>query len=249
MTRTVVVSGGGTGIGREIARTFALDGERVAIVARREDVLKQTAEEINAETGVDLVRWYHADLCDPAEVEAATGAILDAHEGLVDVLVNNAGGIVRGATASLAEVRVAWEEDLRRNVLPAVLLTTALVPHLRRPGGRVVTISSIAAMRGGGDSYSAAKAALIGWTYSLAAELGPAGVTVNAVAPGYVTGTEFFEGTMTPERHERLVGETLDGRPGRPEDVAATVRFLASEDAGHLTGQILQPNGGAVLGR
>jgi 3-oxoacyl-[acyl-carrier protein] reductase len=247
MDRSVVVSGGGTGIGRAVAGSFVLDGDRVAILGRREDVLRTAADAMHAEGG-ERVRPHAADLTRVEDVERVARAVVE-DLGTIDVLVNNAGGVNRGPRSSLKEVRDGWDDDFRSNVMTAVLLTTALAPHLRRPGGRIVNVSSIAALRGGGGSYSAAKAALIGWTYDLAADLGPDGITANVVAPGYTRDTEFFGDTMTPERHERLVAQTVLGREGTPEDVTAAVRFLASQDAEYVTGQILQANGGALFGR
>jgi 3-oxoacyl-[acyl-carrier protein] reductase len=113
----------------------------------------------------------------------------------------------------------------------------------------VISISSIAALRGGGGAYSAAKAAIHGWSLDLAADLGPDGITVNVVAPGYVADTEFFGDRATPEAHAKRVGQTLVNRAGAPEDIAAAIRYLASPDAGYVTGQIVQVNGGALLGR
>lgn len=245
--RLAVVSGGGGGIGRAVARTLALDGCRVLIIGRRAETLSDAAAEINKEAGDERVSYTAADLTDPGQVAGVDADI----EGDVDVVVNNAGGIASRGTdeSTLSGVATAWQRDFDSNVLSAVLLTTALVPRLRRPGGRVLLVSSIAALRGGGGSYSAAKAALHGWCYALAGELGPDGITVNAIVPGYIEGTGFFGGTMTPQRHERLVGQTLTGRAGCPEDVAAAVGYLASPQAGHVTGQLLQVNGGALTGR
>jgi 3-oxoacyl-[acyl-carrier protein] reductase len=251
MKRTVVVSGGGGGIGKAIARAFALSGDSVVIIGRRSSMLQKTAEELNAGSGSATnarVEAYPADLIKPDVVLSTSKAIISRHP-VIDVLVNNAGGVDRQPTHTLEELAESWLRDFRSNVVTAVMLTEALLPNLRRPGGRIVNMSSIAALRGGGGSYTAAKAAVIGWTYDLARALGKEGITANAVAPGYVTGTEFFGNSMTPERHQRLVSETLDGKPGTPDDVAAAVLFLASEQGSHITGQIIQVNGGAVFGR
>ncbi|SCL20250.1 3-oxoacyl-[acyl-carrier protein] reductase [Micromonospora nigra] len=245
--RVAVVSGGGTGIGAAIAGALVGDGYDVLIVGRRSEVLEATAQRSGVEWGRSgAVRPVTADLTDPEQV----GRVVDALAGRkVDVLVNNAGGRRGGGTGTLADVAAYWRANLDANLLTAVLLTEALLPHLCRPGGRVILVSSVAAQRGGGGAYSAAKAALHGWAYDLAVELGPDEVTVNVVSPGYVADTEFSGERTTPEERARQVAGTLLGRVGTPEDVAAAVRYLASPAAAYVTGQVLGVNGGSVFGR
>ena len=144
----------------------------------------------------------------------------------IDVLVNNAGGTANlSDDASTAEAARYANETLSGNLVGTFLMAHALGSRLRRPGGRIVNLSSIAAFRGGGDIYSAAKAGVVGLTYSLAGSLGPQGVTVNAVSPGVVLGTEFFGDRMTEERRSRTVAQVPVGRPGRPEDIAEAVFY------------------------
>ena len=245
--RRVVVSGGGSGIGRATALRFARAGDHVTIIGRRRHALAASADEINAEIGDGCVDLLVADLSQPDEVERAAEAITG--DGLVDVIVNNAGGVGGAAGDGAAGVAADWESELRTNVLTAVLLTKALEGALRRPGASIVNVSSIAAVNGGGDSYSGAKAAILGWTVDLAARLGAGGVRVNAVVPGYIQGTEFFGDSMTEERHDRLVARTLVRRAGEPDDVAGCIFFLASQEADYVTGQFLHVNGGAAYGR
>jgi 3-oxoacyl-[acyl-carrier protein] reductase len=247
VARTVVVSGGGTGIGREVAARFAAQGDDVVIVGRRADVLDRVAKDLGG-----TVTPVVADLAE-ADGAARVRDLVAERYGRVDVLVNSAGGNVQlggdEPPAGLAGVAWHWVGNFRSNVLTAVLLTEALADLYADPG-RIVLVSSIAAYRGSGSgSYGGAKAALHPYAFDLAARLGPRGVTVNVVAPGYIEETEFFAGSLSDERRRTLIGQTFDGRPGTVGDVASTVQWLCSPEAGHITAQIVQINGGALLGR
>jgi 3-oxoacyl-[acyl-carrier protein] reductase len=241
--RTVVVTGGGTGIGRSIAARFAEAGDDVVIVGRRRDLLRSTAEDLTAAHGHEVTP-VDCDLADPDQVERVLRRLPER----IDVLVNNAGSREAPSGAGPHGVLARWRGDFERNVLTAVLLTESVRDRLTPERGRVVTVTSLAALRGGG-SYGASKAALHAWNHSLAAQLGPQGVTCNIVAPGTIGGTEFFGARLNGAELTRRAGRTLIGRVGRPDDVAAAVVFLASPDAGFITGEILQCNGGELLGR
>lgn len=226
--RTAVVTGGGTGIGRAIALELVAQGMDVTITGRRAEVLAE----------VPKVRHVAFDATDPEAVEQA----LEHLPSKVDVLVNNAGGNI-----GHEDTKTRWLANYEANVVSAVLVTEALAPRLA-DNGRVITIGSIAGRRGGG-SYGAAKAAVEAWTADLAGEFGGRGITANVVSPGLIVDTEFFGDSMTEQRLSTLIGQTKNGRAGTPQDVAALVAFLASEQAGHITGQVLAVNGGAHLGR
>jgi 3-oxoacyl-[acyl-carrier protein] reductase len=237
--RQVIVTGGGTGIGKAIAATFAQAGDQVVITGRRPRPLTETATGLGGN-----VRAVSFDAADPAQVEAALAELPD----VVDLLVNNAGGntsIGAPEPASLAEHATAWRANLDSNVLTAVLMTEAVRSRLAA-GGAVVNLSSIAAHRSGAGSYAAAKAAVEAWNLTLARELGEAKITANVVAPGFIEGTEFFRAGMSDARRTAIIAQTANGRAGTAADIAAAVFFLASPAASHITGQILHVNGGAL---
>lgn len=237
MTRTILVTGGGTGIGRAVAARFAAADAVVHITGRREEVLVATAAELGP-----AVRPVVCDSTDPDQVTAALAGL----EGPIDVLVNNAGGNTDfdlPEQAGLAGVLARWRANLDANLISAVLTTAAAEPRLAE-GGSVIHIGSIAADQGSG-SYGAAKAGLASWNVDLARRLGARSITSNVVAPGYVRETEFFRDKLPAERAEQLVEATSTGRAGIPADIAETVHFLASAGARHITGQTFGVNGGA----
>ncbi|MFC8674436.1 SDR family NAD(P)-dependent oxidoreductase [Streptomyces griseorubiginosus] len=246
MARNVVISGGGTGIGLAAAQVYAAEGDRVLLLGRRAEVLEKA--------GVPGALTYAADLADVDAVRGVVGFV-ERELGTVDVLIHSAGGNGQLEPAleagdALDAVAHNWTVNFRLNLLTAALLTEGLKERLASPGGRVLFVSSIAAYRGSGSgAYGAAKAGLHPYAHDLARELGPRGITANVVAPGYVEDTEFFGAAIDSARRERLVGDTLTGRAGTPGDVAATLHWLASVGAGHVSSQVVQVNGGAERGR
>ena len=239
MTRHALVTGGGTGLGLAITRRLVTDGMTVTIAGRRQEVLDEAAAALGP-----AVTTHAADVTDPHAVAGLADALPDR----VDVLVLNAGGTAPTTGESLAAVADDWTTDFRLNVLSAVLVTEALLPRLPRPGGRVVAMSSVAALRGAG-SYGAAKGALNVWVTDLAGRLAADGITANAVAPGFIPETGFWDGRRSPEIVESRLARIPMGRSGSPDEVAALVGHLASVEAGFTTGQVIGIHGGTVLAR
>lgn len=241
--RTAVLSGGGTGIGRAIAETLLHDGYQLALLGRRAEVLAETATSL---AHLGIVHTHAVDLSEPDDVEQTLPGVAHDLGGRVDVVVANAGRGAARPDQGLASHHQVWMDAIGGNTMPAVLLVEGLRPHLSNTG-RIIFVSSAAATGAGGGPYGAAKAALHGWMYDLAVELGPHGVTCNTVTPGFIDHTELFGGRLSDERRAGFIERTLVKRGGRPADVADCVRWLAAPEAGYVTAQVIGVDGGALV--
>ncbi len=239
--RVAIVTGGGRGIGRGISQALAEMGLAVALIYHQQADAAQATVQALAEAGLKA-HAYACDVSDAAQVQQLFALVL-ADAGRIDVLVNNAGVATRAGTADLAEAD--WDHILNVNLKGAWLCSRAVIPAMQRQrGGRIINITSIAGQTGGmiGPHYAASKAGLMGLTRFMARELGPHGITVNAVSPSGVPSELLGQLGLAPtaERPMRRVGQ--------PHDVAAAVCYLASEAAGYVTGQELAVNGGSFIG-
>ncbi|MFK4106401.1 SDR family NAD(P)-dependent oxidoreductase [Streptomyces sp. NPDC019531] len=245
--RTAIVTGGGSGIGRSISLRLAEDGFAVAVLDLDEESAGQVAEEIR-QKGHEAAAFGGVDVSDRARVDDAVRRVREILGGPVSVLVNNAG--VARTEGFLKITDAWWNRIMAVNLSGPFYFCQAVVPDMRDAGwGRIVNISSSSAQSGQPymTHYVASKAGLIGFTKALALELGPAGITVNTIPPGFV------DTPMLRASEQRgLLGGSVDHhaeltpvrRPGRPEDIAAACSFLVSEEAGYVTGQVIGVNGG-----
>jgi 3-oxoacyl-[acyl-carrier protein] reductase len=241
--KVALVTGASQGIGRDTALALAEAGAKVAVAARNEEKLAALAEEIAAKGAVAFA--VKMDVADPEQVKAGFKAVLERF-GRLDILVNNA-AITRDGLA-LRMKQDDWDAVIRTNLTGAHFCTQqALATMMRARAGRIINIASVVAQMGnaGQANYVAAKGGLIGLTKAIAMEIASRNVTVNAVAPG------FIETPMTdvlPEKvKEELKTRIPLGRMGTGRDVAAAIVFLASDEAGYITGHVLDVNGGLYL--
>jgi 3-oxoacyl-[acyl-carrier protein] reductase len=267
--RTALVTGGGTGIGRAIALCLAREGARVVVTGRRPEPLHAVVAEITAAGGAGAA--VPADVSRSDEVQRLFARALE-HLGRLDVLVNNAGSVrpspaavvararqidaeiashgralsSLGATAALTDEE--WREALASN-LDSTFYCCREAVRIMEPqrAGRIINVASISGVRGLAThpDYSAAKAGVIGLTKALAQDVAPCGIVVNAIAPGAVD-TDMASALLQPRR-QAMLRLALHGRAATPEEIAGTALYLASDDSGYLTGQVISPNGGLYM--
>ena len=242
--RTALVTGASQGIGRACALALALAGARVALAARNEAKLNEAAAEIAGAGGSAAV--FTLDIASEDSIKACAKAAI-AHYGSIEILVNNA-GITRD-TLTLRMKRADWDDVLQTNLTGTFLMTQALLsPMLKARWGRIINISSVVGETGqaGQANYAASKAGLIGLTKSLARELASRNITANAIAPGYIETA--MTAVLDEKQRAAMLAQIPLGRAGTDAEIAAAVRFLASEDAAYITGHVLDVNGGMYMG-
>ena len=242
--KTALVTGGGRGLGRGIAEIFAAEGAKLVINYLRDEASAQAVAKTIADSGGEAIA-VQADIGDAASVQAMTDAAL-ARFGAVDILVNNAGMLNAGPIATMA-VEV-WDEMIRVHLRGMFLCTRAMLPQMiARGSGRIINMTGTFGICGGADfaHMSAAKGGMIAFTRALAREVGPQGITVNAIAPAIIR-TDLYN--FMPDDVRKGITDTYPlRRVGEVEDVASTALFLAAKDGDFFTGQTLCPAGGDVM--
>ena len=242
--RVALVTGASQGIGRACALVLAAGGAKVALCARNTDKLQQVAAEIAAQGGEAAV--FKMDVASEDEIKSGAKAVL-AHFGSIDILVNNAG--VTRDQLMMRMKRSDWDDVINTNLTGPFLLAQAVIGSmLKQRWGRIINVTSIFGQIGqaGQTNYASSKAGLIGLTMSLAREVASRSITVNAVAPGFIDTA--MTSVLSDELKEKMRTMVPLGRTGTDMEVAYAVKFLASEEAGYITGEVLKVNGGILMG-
>ncbi len=240
--KTVVITGGGSGIGAVAANVFGKEGAQVAIIDFNEIAGEETAKSLHGE-GIEAA-FFKANVADQEQVQSAAQKVLE-HFGKVDVLINNA-GITKDAMLVKMEAN-DFRQVVDVNLTGVFYCTQAFLPTMLAAGkGKIVNTSSIAGTGGniGQTNYSAAKAGVIGMTRTWAKEYGRKGINVNAVAPGFIE-TDMIE-TIPEKVLEQMKLLTPSARMGKPEDIASAYLFLSSEEADFINGTVLEVDGGML---
>jgi NAD(P)-dependent dehydrogenase (short-subunit alcohol dehydrogenase family) len=243
MSKVIVITGAGVGLGRALARRFAEDGDSVVLLGRTLSKVEAAAAEIG-----ERAMAVGCDVASPDSVRAAFATIAKRHPR-IDVLINNAAIFSTLQMRPFEQIPLEeWEQVLRVNITGAFLCARAVLPAMRKAKwGRIINMASGAVSLGrpGYLHYIASKAALIGMSHSMARELGPDNITVNAILPG-ATFTEIERKTVTPAQKERIIAMQCVPRAETPEDLVGTALFLASEASAFITGQVINADGGAT---
>ncbi|MGA2535737.1 MAG: 3-oxoacyl-[acyl-carrier-protein] reductase [Terracidiphilus sp.] len=247
--RIALVTGASQGIGRACALELARAGATVVLAARNEAKLAEAVAEIEAaarENGYGQAAAFALDVASEESIKTAAKAILERY-GKVEILVNNA-GITRDGLM-MAMKRADWDDVIGTNLTGAFLLTQAVLrPMLKNRWGRIINISSVVGRAGqaGQVNYASSKAGLIGLTRSLAREVASRGITVNAVAPGYIETP--MTAVLDEKQRAAMMAAIPLGRAGTDAEIAQSVAFLASDAAAYITGHVLDVNGGMFMG-
>ncbi len=239
--KVILITGGGTGIGKATAASFIEEGAKVIIVGRRASVLEEAVSELG-----DSADFIVGDVSKSGGPKAIVDELIARHERL-DVVVNNAGTMTMGPVVESSDEET--ERVFRTNVFSILSLSREALPHLTKTQGSIINISSTVstAVMPGISVYGASKAAVDYITRVLAIENGPGGVRVNAVAPGLTSTDMLASASPDGQMQEMMVAQTPMGRAGEPVDIARVIRLLASDDAGWVTGQVVQVSGGLML--
>jgi NAD(P)-dependent dehydrogenase (short-subunit alcohol dehydrogenase family) len=239
------VTGGSRGIGRAACLALAAKGAAVAVLCRsRIKEAQEVVEQIRAAAGQGLA--LGADVLDPRAIKQSVAEAV-ASLGKIDILVNNAGEMTDISVVEMKDED--WEQALTLNLTSSFRYARECIPSMKeRRWGRIINVSSQVAYTGSNNHahYSAAKSGLLGFTFSLAKELGPYGITANVMAPGRILTDMLLE--RMAGREQEWIGQTPMRRFGRPEEAAAAIAFLASEEASYITGAAIHVNGGLVMG-
>lgn len=244
-SRVALITGGSRGIGRAAAKLLAAAGARVAVNYARDEAAAASAVGQIRRAGGEA-RAFGADIADPEAARGLVAATLAAW-GRLDILINNA-GVWPENPAGSGDVE-AWDRAFAINTRGAFVVTDAAIAHLEKTGGAIVFVSSTAGQRGeaGHSAYAASKGALLSYTKSLASELGPRGIRVNCVAPGWVD-TDMSAQPLSDARSRREIEAAIPiGRVASAEDIAGPILFLVCDLARHVQGEVLNVNGGSVL--